>query len=223
MIKQLSRINLPFSFCRTTAAQTHHEKINLPGNISWLTANRLPYNQNFLDDLKICISDSNAGCVIDGCNEGTASFLSSKGFEKINLGKEAVLEMNGNHFDKKSLKELVRRGLRNKIFVELHFNSEISEKLFRFRKECSHGNEPQLKYLFNDEMNDFNRLFVISDEQNNWLGAIMISDKDKSFAQTELILRKKNAPVGIMEAMIYLIYKKLQTEGCKFWSLGAVP
>lgn len=72
-------------------------------------------------------------------------------------------------------------------------------------------------------MNDFNRLFVISDEEDNWLGAIMVSERDKTYVQTELILRKKKAPVGIMEAMIYLIYKKLEAEGYKFWSLGAVP
>ena len=162
MNQLLSEINLPFSFCRTNAVKVHHEKINLPGNISWCTNNRLPYNQNFLDDLKTCISDSNAGCVIDGCNEGTAGFLSSNGFEKINLGKEAVLEANGDHFNKKSLKELVRRGLRNRIFIELPYNTETAHNLSRFRKECTHGKEPQLKYLFNDEMSDFNRLLLLA-------------------------------------------------------------
>lgn len=223
MNQHLSEINPPFSFCRSATENPHHNKIKLPDNIFWFTSNRLPYNYNFVDDLQNCISDKNNGCVIDGCNEGTAKFLSLNGFEKINLGKEAVLEMQGDHFKKRSLKELVRRGLRNRTFKELSFTSETVKQLSSFRKECSHGKKPQLKFLFTDEMHEFNRLFVLTDQQENWLGAIMISDKDKAFAQTELILRKKNAPVGIMEAMIYSIYNKLHGEGYKFWSLGAVP
>jgi lysylphosphatidylglycerol synthetase-like protein (DUF2156 family) len=92
-----------------------------------------------------------------------------------------------------------------------------------FRKECAHGKKPQLKYLFTDELHEFNRLFVLKDYNKNWVGAIMISDKDSDFAQTELILRKKNAPVGVMEGLIFLIYNKLLEEGYEYWSLGAVP
>ncbi len=223
MNKLLSDRIPPFSFCRTINGKILHSEIILSQNISWLIANRLPYNYNFADDLKNSISEHPNGCMIDGCNESTAKFLSDNGFEKIKLGKEAVLELRGDHFNKKSVKELVRRGLRNKYFEEQPFSNQAVKKLRLFRKECAHGNKPQLKYLFTDELHEFNRLFVLTDEERNWLGAIMISDKDKDFAQTELILRKKNAPVGVMEALIFSIYYKLLDEGYKYWSLGAVP
>ena len=83
--------------------------------------------------------------------------------------------------------------------------------------------EPQLKYLFNDEFEPFNRLFVIKNESDIWYGAFMISHKEKNYAQTELILRRKHAPVGVMEALIYSIFNNLKKEGYEYWSLGGVP
>ena len=223
MNKFLSERLPPFSFCRTFDEKVQHAEIKLSQNVAWLVVNRLPYNYSFTDDLQKCITEYTNGCIIDGCNESTAKFLSDNGFEKIKLGKEAVLELNGNHFKKKSIEELVRRGLRNRNFKEIPFSDKTAEKLLSFKKECSHGKKPQLKYLFTDELQEFNRLFVLSDENGNWLGAIMVSDKDKDFAQTELILRKKSAPVGIMEAIIYSVYNILIKEGYEYWSLGAVP
>ena len=223
MNKILSEMLPPFSFCRTENKEVSHGEIILSNNIAWLIANRLPYNYSLTEDLQKSISNHSNGCMIDGCNENTAGFLSKYGFEKIKLGKEAILELHGNHFDKKSIIELVNRGLRNRNFEEIFYSEQAAEKLSSFKKECSHGKKPQLKYLFTDELQKFNRLFVLSDEDRKWAGAIMISDKDKNFAQTELILRKKNAPVGVMEALIFSIYNKLSGEDYKFWSLGAVP
>jgi glycosyltransferase 2 family protein len=223
MNKSSSEILPPFSFCRIVDGNVQHGEIFLSHNIAWLIANRLPYNHSFTDDLQNCISNHLNGCMIDGCNENTAKFLSENGFEKIQLGKEAVLELHGNHFDKKSVKELIKRGLRDRNFEEIHYSKETVENLSLFKRECSHGKKPQLKYLFTDEFNEFNRLFVLSDETGYWQGAIMISDKDKYFAQTELILRRKNAPPGVMEALIFSVYNKLLREDYRFWSLGAVP
>ncbi len=223
MSKILSEILPPFSFCRIEDQEVSHGEIFLSNNIAWLISNRLPYNYNFTEDLQKCISNHSNGCMIDGCNENTAAFLSENGFEKIKLGKEAILKLRGNHFDKKSIMQLVNRGLRNRNFEEVFYSRQAAEKLTSFKKECSHGKKPQLKYLFTDELHEFNRLFVLKDYNKNWVGAIMISHKESDFAQTELILRRKNAPVGVMEALIFLIYNKLSGEGYKFWSLGAVP
>ena len=57
----------------------------------------------------------------------------------------------------------------------------------------------------------------------NGYGAFMLSNKENNFTQTELILRRRNAPVGVMEALIFSIFNKLKNEKYDFWSLGAVP
>ena len=161
--------------------------------------------------------------LIDGCNKGIAIELLNDGYEILKAGQEAIFDLQNDHFKKKSLKELIRRGNRGKHFEEIPFSIEARERLGKFRLECAHGKEPQLKYLFNDEFNPFNRLFVIKDDNDFWFGAFMLSDKEKNYAQTELILRRKHAPVGVMESLIYYIFNELRKENYDYWSLGGVP
>jgi glycosyltransferase 2 family protein len=197
--------------------------IDLTRKIKWLTFARVPYSYELKKFLKENIYPFSEGMLIDGCNYGVASELLENGYEILKTGQEAILKLRYNHFKKKSLKELIRRGFRGKHFEEIPFSVEIKERLRKFKLECAHGKEPQLKYLFNDEFEPFNRLFVIMDDNDVWYGAFMLSHKEKNYAQTELILRRKHAPVGVMEALIYSIFNRLKAEGYEYWSLGAVP
>ncbi len=217
------RIMLPFSFCRYGKSTPSMFFIDLTRKIKWLTFARVPYGYDLKSFLKEKVYPYNKGLLIDGCNDGVALEFSDNGFEILKTGQEAILKLRYNHFKKKSLKELIRRGYRGKHFEEIPYSPEMKERLRKFRFECAHGSEPQLKYLFNDEFEPFNRLFVIKDDNDVWYGAFMLSDKEDYFAQTELILRRKHAPVGVMEALIYSIFNTLKAEGYEYWSLGAVP
>jgi len=219
---------LPFSFCRYDEDKPILFLIDLNKKTKWLTFARLPYGYNHTELLEEYPHTFNEGILIDGCNEGIAYELSNNGYEILNTGKEAILNLQYDHFKKKSLKELIRRGNRGKQFEEIPYSIEMRDRLQKFKRECAHGKEPQLKYLFNDEFEPFNRLFVIKDdlllrEKDFWYGAFMLSNKEKNYAQTELILRRKHAPVGVMEALIYSIFNKLKEEDYEYWSLGAVP
>jgi lysylphosphatidylglycerol synthetase-like protein (DUF2156 family) len=214
---------LPFSFCKYDEDKPVLFLIDLNKKMKWLTFARMPYNYNLIKFLKEYLYTSSEGILIDGCNKGTAYELSDNGYEILKTGQEAIFDLQYDHFNKKSLKELIRRGNRGKQFEEISFSIEMRDHLRKFRYECTHGKEPQLKYLFNDEFEPFNRLFVIKDDRNFWYGAFMISHKEKNYAQTELILRRKNASIGVMEALIYSIFKNLKKEGYEYWSLGGVP
>jgi len=219
---------LPFSFCRYDEDKPILFLIDLSKKTKWLTFARLPYGYDHTKLLKEYPHTFNEGILLDGCNGGIAYELSNNGYEILNTGQEAILNLQYDHFKKKSLKELIRRGNRGKQFEEIPFSIEMRDRLQKFRYECAHGKEPQLKYLFNDEFEPFNRLFVIKDdmslgEKDFWYGAFMLSNKEKNYAQTELILRRKHAPVGVMETLIYSIFNKLKEENYEYWSLGAVP
>lgn len=191
--------------------------------MKWLTFARVPYEYNLKNFLRENIYTINKGILIDGCNKGVTDELSEHGYESLKTGQEAILNLSFDHFKKKSLKELIRRGFRSKQFEEVPFSMEMKNRLRKFKYDCAHGSEPQLRYLFNDEFESFNRLFVIKDEKDVWYGAFMLSNKEKDYAQTELILRRKNAPVGVMEALIYSVFNQLKAESFLYWSLGAVP
>lgn len=217
------KIVLPFSFCRYDKEIPVLFLINLNKKMKWLSFARVPYSYNPTKFLKEYLYTPNEGISLDGCNKGIAYQLSDNGYERLKTGQEAIFNLQYDHFNKKSLKELIRRGNRGKQFEEIPFSSEAKNRLQNFRYDCAHGKEPQLRYLFNDELEPFNRLFVVKDENDIWYGAFMLSDKEKKFAQTELILRRKHAPVGVMESLIFYIFNELKKEGYEYWSLGGVP
>jgi len=172
------------------------------------------YNKIFLKDIPIFISS---------CSEDLVSFFITNNFEVIKVGREAILDMNKNHFNKKSLKELVNAGFKHGVIEEILYTVENEARLEEFKKDCAHGNEPQLKHFFNDIFHPGSRLFVFKDKHNHWQGAITISVKNEGKVNTELILRKRKSPRGTMEALVFSIFSTLHEEGDIIWSLGEAP
>ena len=217
------KYELPSSFCRYNELRPEYKLLKINRRFNWLKDAHLVYDNQIIKFIDDMVGSNNSPIIIDGCNEAISHYLNSLGFECIRIGKEAVLDLAGDHKQKKSLKELIRRGSRNKYFSEIIFSNDNKDRLKSFIKETSHGDEPQLKYLFNNTFLPFNRLFVSKDKNESWYGAILLSYKEKDFVQTELILRRKHAPVGVMEALIEHIFIQLKMEGVDMWSLGAVP
>lgn len=172
------------------------------------------YNKLFLNDIPIFISS---------CGKELVTFFVNNNFEVIKVGKEAILELNKNHFEKKSLMELVKAGLKHGKVEEIPYSLENAFLLEDFKNECAHGSEPQLKHFFTDNFSPDSRLFVFKDKLNQWQGGITISVKKDGKVNTELILRRKKSPRGTMEALVYSIFRTLISEGEKTWSLGEAP
>ncbi len=161
--------------------------------------------------------------LIRGCSERVRKTLSKHGFQSICIGKEAVLELNRNLLQKKSLRELVRRGNRHGRTVEIPYSDANRMRIGRLKKISRHGPEPQLQHLFRNHFTPGNRAFVFEDGNGNWLAAVTISQMNKNKMQTELLLRASSAPVGVMEALVVSVFEVLQKEGHAYWSLGEVP
>lgn len=214
---------IPSAFCRWGTREMDYLLIHLYKNIDWLTHVKVPYHIDFESIVSELILKHGRNYFIVGCNPSNFKFLNVRGYQGIRIGKEAILDLHYNHFEKKSLKELVRRGKKHGMVVEVPFSKEAAEKLIEFRIYTRHGHEPQLKYLFNSGFEECNKLFVIKNVEGFWNGAILLSFKSKGFVQSETILCRRNAPVGTMEALINEIFIKLQNTGYNYWSLGAVP
>ena len=67
-----------------------------------------------------------------------------------------------------------------------------------------------------------NALQAFETAENKWLAAITLSTIAPHYVHTELLLRHKEAPVGIMEALITAIAQRLTLEGVSHLSLGNV-
>ncbi len=223
-MSQINENNLPSNFCLYTGDICCEYVIPVSRKRNWITEVRLPYHVKLEDYLKSTINkNENNSVLFDGCNPNTVLFLRSFGFKSIPVGKEAILELNKDHFSKKSLKELIKRGSKHGSVIELGF-SELNKRLVEEFKDVSViAKTPRLQHLFCTSLETFTRLFVFVDHKNEWLALITISQKSETFSQTELILRKSKNPVGIIEAMIFSIFNILKSDGKELWSLGAVP
>jgi lysylphosphatidylglycerol synthetase-like protein (DUF2156 family) len=169
------------------------------------------------------IKSKNISVFISGCSSGFAKQFADNNFSIYRAAKEAVLKMNVDHFEKRSIKELIRYGRRNGSIKEIDFSPENKIKLDLFKTECVHGKEPQLKYFFNDQFMPGTRLFVFVDNSGKWSGAILTAKIDEAHIRTDLLLRRRDAAKGVMELLIYTIFNKLKSDDAKTWSLGDVP
>lgn len=161
--------------------------------------------------------------IIRGCNQEISKYLIQLKFNSLIIGKEAIIDLDKNPFSKKSLKKLVKRGLKYGTVEEIKLSENSINNLDELKSHSAHSNEPQLKYLFIDKFIPETRLFAFIDAEGIWQGAILISNNSPNKIQTELLLRRKSATNGTMEAIIYFIYQVLRKENFTEWSLGEVP
>jgi hypothetical protein len=106
---------------------------------------------------------------------------------------------------------------------ELVFNKKNNSLLAELINNSMHGSEPQLTNLFQTEYNNTHNLFVFVGKNSVWLGAILVSENSKSKLHTELLIRRKNAPPGIMEALIHKVFLYSRSHNFEELSLGEVP
>jgi glycosyltransferase 2 family protein len=214
---------VPSAFCRHPKSGMEYLQIQVFRNIKWLTNVKIPFKIDFESVVTELILQHAKNFFIVGCNYTNYKYLADRGYRGIRIGKEAILDLNFNHFQKQSLKELIRRGKKNGQVNEILYSEDAAAQLDEFRKVSRHGKEPQLKYLFNSKFEDCNRLFVLRSLNGVWLGAILLSYKSDKYVQCEAILKRKNAPTGVMEALIYGIFNQLKKESIDYLTLGAVP
>ncbi len=214
---------VPSAFCRHNKEEMDYLQVQLFRNVKWLTRVKVPFKIDFESVVSEIILQHAKNYFIVGCNYGNYKYLNDRGYKGIRMGKEAILDLHYNHFQKRSLKELIRRGKKSGTVVEIHWSKEAAEELQEFRRHTRHGGEPQLKYLFSTYFEESSRLFVVKRPDGLWLGAMLLSYKSAKYVQTEAMLTRRKTPNGIMEALIFEIFKTLKSEGYDYWTLGAVP
>lgn len=183
------------------------------GSFIWLNKSNVSHPNFEAKDKSIFIS---------GCSESEAIKLSKSGYAILRSSKEAWLDLHKNHFNKRSLRSVIKAGLKNGRTEEFFFNKINAEKFELLKTKTRHANRPQIKYFFESNFTNRHRLFVIKSDEGNWLGALLLST-NKDDVKTELILRDNSAPNGIMEALIYSTFSILKKEGYRNWTLGEVP
>lgn len=217
-------MELPLSWARSNKTRVHNKAIRLKSTkLHWISLAEVPEQTHFEKIISRIQKSFPQGILIRGCTPEIANKLSKKKFEIIPIGQEAILDLNKNVFEKKSLRELINRGSKKVTIKKVKFNPKNKHKLEKLKKNSVHGKKPQLKNLFIDSFKNNTDCFVCETKNGDWIAAITCSQVNTQKVQTELLIRKANAPNGVMEALIKFVFSYLKNIGYNLWSLGEVP
>ncbi len=215
---------LPAGWKISDIRRPHFRMVRLGWNrVHWFCLAELPEDETLEELLQLLRSRSPRGFVIRGCNADLAEKLNGYKFQKVFIGKEAVLDLQAAHFEKKSLRELVRRGQRKGTVREIPFSPFAQARINELRQASPHGTKLQLRHLFRTTFEDDDRCFVFEMPDKTWKAAITLSRSASNTIQTELLVRHRTAAPGSMETLIAHIFFELKKEGFRYWSLGEVP
>lgn len=214
-------IILPLSWCLVNKPFYSRRKIIQLGKVQWVCLD------NYLntDDFIVWIEEvcTNKKILIRGINNDLAFHLSKLHFKKYLTGKEAFINLSNNLTWKPSVDMLIKRGRKHCSVNEFNYSTDNVQKLSELSSNSRHSSEPQLKNLFVTKFARHLRLFAAFDNQNKWLGAVLISKNSTKGHHTELLLKRINSQVGIMEYLITSVAEQLKKEGEYEFSLGEVP
>jgi lysylphosphatidylglycerol synthetase-like protein (DUF2156 family) len=186
----------------------------------WIPTAEIPHHYSFDQVYREYLSSLTDGFVLQSCSLPLRDYLIQQGCQVTAMGAEAVLDLpwRGKH----SVRELARRGRRHGTVHEIELTSKYRNQLAQLIHESPSRQGVQLQHTERPKFDASVRCFIFETAEQKWLGAITLSRTAPNSVHTELLLRHRDAPVGIMEALITAIAEQLTLEGIQHLSLGAV-
>jgi len=218
------KAQLPLSWTNKEIEYPNFDVVNLHlSGVPWIYKADIPSNydlKGMCDELE---SKFKNGFLLRGCRTELAAYLSDKRYKVIRTGAEGVISLQCISDLPESVGNLVRRGEKIGCVAEISLTETNRKRVSSFIKKTPYALKPKLKYLFNTSFDSNTRCFVMSKSDGTWLGVITVSFSSVDTCHAEMILREKNAPVGVMELLLYSVMTILKREGKKKFSLGEVP
>ena len=218
------QIQLPLSWIRTDVCTPQLNMVQLPlSGRKWIPSAEIPWGCNFKEIYHRRLKRLSTGFLLQFCGPGLSRYLMQAGGEAVQIGLEAILNVQSAPPFRASVQALAQRGQRWGEIFEIAATTENRHKLGRLVAATPYANRPQLSRAFRTGLDGHSRCFVFVSYKGGWLGAITLSTISHSTLHTELLVRHRHAPVGVMEALVTTIHQILQAEGRQQWSLGGVP
>ena len=214
-------LQLPLSWARTNTTQLVLDQVKLPFTAeNWIPTAAIPLGLSFDQLYHQHLSPLPQGFVLQSVNLVLRNYLHEQGAQSAPMGAEAILDLPWR--GKKSVRELARRGRRHGAVSEIELNRGNQLSLGLLIQESAARQDVQLRHIERANFDESTRCFVLETPEKKWLGAITISKINAVYYHTEILLRRADAPTGIMEALVTAIAQILTTEGAQHLSLGMV-
>lgn len=159
-------------------------------------------------------------------------------------GREALLSLHHrDHVHRAGIRELARRGRRHGRIHHVDLRQESLQEPFvtayhALKHKVTQRYDVPLAHMYRRSLKQSDRLWFFVDHRDSkspepptstsqaqqaLLGAVSVIQNGDNSWHTEVLMRSPEAPVGIMEALIYEIFNTLADEQQHYWSLGEVP
>jgi hypothetical protein len=212
---------LPLSWARTNTTQPILDQVKLPFTAAnWIPTAAIPHDLSFDKLYRQYLSPLPHGFVLQSVNLALRNYLHEQGAQSAPMGTEAILDLPWR--GKRSVRELARRGRRHGAVREVELNRGNQLSLVLLIQESAARQDVQLRHIERANFDESTRCFVLETPEKKWLGAITISKINAVYYHTEMLLRRADAPTGVMEALVTAIVQTLTTEGTQHLSLGTV-
>ncbi|MEF3275435.1 MAG: DUF2156 domain-containing protein [Chloroflexus sp.] len=217
----ISDDELPLSWTRAHLKRPRVQQVRLPlSRLTWIAYATLPVGY---DLLQLAAEQPDDRLLLRGCPAGLAHRLARTGWETIRVGIEGLIDLNSDGLHRRAVRKMARAAARFGNVCEIPWNPTTVARLRRLAQEARYGQRPQLRYLFRTTFEPETRLFVFVDQADYWQGALLLTQPSATTAVTELMLRRPQAPAGVMEALFTAAGTQLKAEGCRILSLNEVP
>ncbi len=212
---------LPLSWTRTDTANPLFNVVNLPySSPGWIPTAEISHGYSFDQVFGEYLRLRPDGFVLQSCSRPLRDYLIRQGCQAAAMGAEAVLDLPWR--GKRSVRDLARQGRRHGTVHEIECSRNDQKKLAQLSRDTPPRQGVQLRHTGRPRFDDSTRCFILETTEYKWLGAITLSTPAPNYVHTELLIRHREVPVGIMEAIITSIADQLALEGVQHLSLGAV-
>lgn len=173
----------------------------------------------WLDGLK---SSEGEAVILRGCSQPLADALKGRGFDLLPVGMEAEIPL-GSFSPGTGLRELERRAAKRGRIVPFLVDEQRAGEMQAVWENSVHAGRPVLKKLFRNERSFHRRGLAFVQAGGQWLAFITWSHNNSRKRHLEQMVRRREAPAGVMEALILELIRKTVRDGYQTLSLGEVP
>lgn len=216
--------HLPLGWARAGVAEPRLHTVQLPlSQQTWIPTAEIPFDIPFEQIYRDYLQALPNGFVLQFCNGALSRYVTKNGGEAVQIGQEAVLPLQQKPWDRPSLQALVRRGLRWGKVEEVAVDPANRDRLSQLVAATRYAHRPQLSLAFRTGFDNTTRGFAFVAPNGQWQAAVTLSQVTANYLHTELLLRHRQAAVGVVEALLVTVAETLQHHGLQAWSLGGVP